>query len=137
MSNEKMKWSFREWQCNGGTDISLEHVFNSGYQAALAQQASEPAQVGTRGTCYACSGSGYYDDDGSPECSSCGGEGSVEFLCEPVQVSQTHPADDNYMIVRKPEWKEHRIEKGEYFCCGGYTPCRGSCALFVAAPKGE
>ena len=42
MSNEKMRWAFREWQCNGNDDISLEHVFNSGYQAALAQQASEP-----------------------------------------------------------------------------------------------
>ena len=37
MSNEKMIWAFREWQCNGNDDISLEHVFNSGYQAALEQ----------------------------------------------------------------------------------------------------
>ena len=121
MSNEKMRESFDAWFKAefGNTYHTGKNDFWVVWKAAidaLAQQASEPAQVRTRETCSACSGSGYYDDDGSPDCSSCGGEGSVEVLSEPSQVSQ--PVDqqllDFYNVKTVNELiaiQEHHIKR--------------------------
>ena len=32
--------------------------------------------------CIACNGSGYYDDNGSPKCSACGGSGKERYKDE-------------------------------------------------------
>jgi hypothetical protein len=54
---------------------------------------------------------------------------------EAWQAAPEYQGDDNFMLVRKPQWTEDRTEKGEYVCCGGYTPCRGECAIFEPATE--
>ena len=46
---------------------------------AIAEQAllAEVSRKKTIQTCMACNGSGYYDHNGSPKCSACGGKGKV------------------------------------------------------------
>jgi hypothetical protein len=51
------------------------------------------------------------------------------------ELEQFRPSD-GFMLVRKPEWaKEKEGDGGEYVCCGGYTPCRGQCAVYQSGGK--
>lgn len=42
-------------------------------------------------TCVACSGSGYYDHNGSPDCGSCSGTGKSTFRSEKAWKESTAP----------------------------------------------
>lgn len=37
--------------------------------------------------CGACNGSGYYDNDGSPECGACGGTGKESYKSEIKEIT--------------------------------------------------